>query len=180
MNICVYCSASKNIPLHYKQKAECLGRWIAQNDHTLVYGGATGGLMTSVSEGASACKGEIIGVIPQRIISAGRESGLVTEQHLVATMNERKALLKELADVFVVLPGSYGSLDEMFDVVASGTVGEHRKLLILVNENNFYDYLLLQIQRMKDEGFIPAQENYQCVVVDNVDLCIAHLERLNV
>ncbi len=179
MNICVYCSASNKIPQHYKDGAHALGEWIATSGHTLVYGGATGGLMTAVSEAAMSCQGQVIGIITQGIVSAGRQSEAVTELHCVDNMNERKALLKQYSDVFVALPGSYGTMDELFDVVASGTVGEHCKPMVLVNENGFYDHLISLIERMKSEAFIPQQERYKLTVVDSFDACVHYLEQLS-
>ena len=180
MKICVYCSASNSIPVQYKELARTLGRWIARNGHTLLFGGATGGLMSEVSEGAAECGGAVVGVVPKRILAAGRKSDCVKELHIVDTMNERKALMKSLADVFVVLPGSYGTMDELFDVVASGTVGEHKKPLVMVNYNGFYDLLLKQVEHMRLEGFIPQMENYKPLVCVDIESCIELLKSLNI
>lgn len=175
MNIAVYCSSSNHIPESYKNSAYALGQWIADSGNTLIFGGATGGLMTSVSEGASASGGKITGIIPQAVIKMNRQSALCTELISVETMSDRKATMKELADVFVVLPGSYGTLDEMFDVIAAAIVGEHKKQLIVVNENGFYDDLMRQIERMIDEKFIPVV-NYKPLIVSNISDCILHLK----
>ncbi len=175
MNIAVYCSSSNHIAENYKQSAYRLGEWIAESGNVLVFGGATGGLMTSVSEGVASGKGQIVGVIPQAVIKMNRQNPLCSELITVESMSERKAKMKEVADIFVVLPGSYGTLDEMFDVTASAIVGEHKKPLIVVNENGFYDDLLMLIARMRLEKFIPV-ENYKPVVVDNIDGCIASLK----
>ncbi len=180
MKICVYCSASNSIPVQYKELARTLGHWIASNGHTLLFGGATGGLMSEVSEGAAACGGAVVGVVPKRILAAGRKSDCVTELHVVDTMNERKALMKLLADVFVVLPGSYGTLDELFDVVASGTVGEHKKPLIILNYNHFYDKLSEQIGRMRAEAFIPQEESYKPLIFNDMKSCTEFLKSLNI
>lgn len=175
MNIAVYCSSSNHIPENYKNSAYVLGQWMAESGNTLVFGGATGGLMTSISEGASASGGKITGIIPQAVIRMNRQSALCTELITVETMSERKAKMQELADVFVVLPGSYGTLDEMFDVMAAAIVGEHKKQLIVVNENGFYDDLMRQIERMIDEKFIPVV-NYKPLIVSNISDCILHLK----
>lgn len=175
MNIAVYCSSSNHIPESYKNSAYALGQWIADSGNTLIFGGATGGLMTSVSEGASASGGKITGIIPQAVIKMNRQSALCTELITVETMSDRKATMKEMADVFVVLPGSYGTLDEMFDVIAAAIVGEHKKQLIVVNENGFYDDLMRQIERMIDEKFIPVV-NYKPLIVSNISDCILHLK----
>ncbi len=157
MNIAVYCSSSNHIAQNYLDTAFELGVWIAQNGHLLVFGGATGGSMSAVSEGAAAENGQIIGVIPEAVERMGRVNQLCTELVAVKTMGERKELMKERSDVFVILPGSYGTLDELFDVLAAGIVGEHKKPVIILNENGFYDDLLKQTDRMRAEMFIPVE-----------------------
>jgi uncharacterized protein (TIGR00730 family) len=178
MNIAVYCSSSNQIAESYKAPAYQLGAWIAQNSHTLVFGGATGGLMTSVSEGAACNKGKITGVIPQAVIAMRRQSTVCTELIVVDSMNERKAIMKNVADVFVILPGSYGTLDELFDVIASGVVGEHKKPVIIVNQEGFYNDLIQLSLKMKDKKFIPV-ENYAPVWVNDIDECIAALSNFS-
>jgi len=170
MNIAVFCSSSNHIANSYKQVGFRLGEMIAESGNTLVYGGATGGLMDSVSEGAASKNGQIIGVIPHAVIRMNRQSSLPTQLITVETMSERKATMKELSDIFVVLPGSYGTLDEMMDIVTSAIVGEHKKPLILVNQDGFYNPFLGQIELMRNEMFIPV-ENYKPIVVEDIDSC---------
>ena len=172
MNICVFCSSSNNIAGRYKQAAFQLGELIAGSGNKLVYGGATGGLMDAVAEGAKSKEGEIIGVIAQAIIKMKRISLLPTELIQVETMSERKALMKTMSDAFIVLPGSYGTLDEMLDIVASGVVREHKKPLILVNQDGFYDQFILQIETMRNEMFIPAVEKYKPFIVQDIYQCM--------
>jgi cytokinin riboside 5'-monophosphate phosphoribohydrolase len=172
MNIAVFCSSSNHINNRYKKEAFRLGEMIAESRNTLVYGGATGGLMDSVAEGAQCKNGLIIGVIPQAVIKMNRQSSLPTQLITVETMSERKALMKELSDVFIVLPGSYGTLDEMLDIIASGVVGEHKKPLIIVNQDGFYDQFLSQIDLMRNEMFIPSEENYKPLVASDLNKCL--------
>lgn len=172
MNIAVFCSSSNNIDDHYKQAAFHLGELIAESGNTLVYGGATGGLMDAVAEGANSRKGEIIGIIAEAIIKMNRKSSLPTELIIVDSLSDRKARMKEISDIFVVLPGSYGTLDEMLDIVASGVVGEHKKPLILVNQDNFYDQFLNQINQMRKESFIPVEEKYKPLIAQDVNHCM--------
>jgi uncharacterized protein (TIGR00730 family) len=172
MNIAVFCSSSNHIAERYKQTAFLLGELVAESGNTLVYGGATGGLMDSVAEGAQNKKGKIIGVIAQAIIKMNRLSLLPTELIVVDTMSERKEKMKAISDVFVVLPGSYGTLDEMLDIIASGIVCEHKKPLILVNDGDFYAQLLNQINYMRSEFFIPAEEKYKPLIARDVDHCM--------
>ncbi len=172
MNIAVFCSSSNFIDNRYKQEAFQLGEMIAESGNTLVYGGATGGLMDSVAEGAKSKNGRIIGVIPQAVIKMKRQSSLPTQLITVETMSERKAQMKELSDIFVVLPGSYGTLDEMLDIIASGVVGEHKKPLIIINQDGFYNQFLSQIDLMRSESFIPIDEKYKPLISLNIVYCM--------
>ena len=160
MRIAVYCSAKDIIPEEYLRLGDELGRWIAEHGHTLVYGGATGGLMSRTSNAAHDAGGEVIGVVPQRIISAGRLADNCTTLYIVSSMAERKQTMRELADCFVCLPGSYGTLDEMYDVIASGTVGEHHKPIYILNYKGFYEGILREAEDMRTLQFLPKQEAY--------------------
>ena len=131
-----------------------------------------GGLRNPASGPCRVKQGEIIGVISQAIINMNRQSSLPTELITVETLSDRKVQMKTLTDVFVVLPGSYGTLDEMLDIVTSGIVGEHRKPLILVNQGGFYDQFLSQIDVMRSELFIPAEEKYKPLIARDINHCM--------
>ncbi len=176
MKIAVYCSAKDRIPEEYLALGDVLGQWIAEAGHTLVYGGATGGLMTRVSNAAKAAGGIVEGVIPQRIIQAKRMASNCDTLHIVNNMCERKQKMKELSDCFVCLPGSYGTLDEMMDVVASGTVDEHRKPCYVLNYQGFYEGLKQLAQHMRSLAFLPQQEQYAPQFVDSMEELITHLQ----
>ena len=122
-------------------------------------------------EGSLSKKGNMIGVIPQAVIRMNRQSSLPTELITVDTMSDRKAKMKMLSDAFIVLPGSYGTLDEMLDIIASGVVGEHKKPLIIVNQDGFYNLFLQQIDAMRDEHFIPMEEKYKPMIATDYEHC---------
>lgn len=169
MKIAVYCSAKDVIPEEYLWIGDALGKWIGDNGHTLVYGGATGGLMSRTSNAAKSAGAHVIGVIPPRIKAAGRLASNCDELIEVNHMNERKQVMKEISDCFVCLPGSYGTLDEMFDVIASGTVGEHKKPIYILNQNGFYQTLKDLAEHMHSLRFLPKEENYKPHFVDSLD-----------
>ena len=148
---------------------DALGRWLGEHGHTLVYGGATGGLMTRVSDAAKAAGAHVVGVIPPRIKAAGRLATNCDELIEVANMAERKQRMREAADCFICLPGSYGTLDEMMDVLASGTVGEHRKPLYVLNYRGFYDDLKHLSEYMRGLRFLPKEESYKPIYVDSLE-----------
>ena len=177
MRIAVYCSAKDAIPDEYLALGDALGAWIGTQGHTLIYGGATGGLMTRTSDAAKRAGAHVIGVIPPRIKAAGRLATNCDYLIEVNNMSERKQRMRDEADVIVCLPGSYGTLDEMMDVTSSAIVGEHRKPTYVVNYKGFYEPLKQQIELMKRLHFIPEQQSYQPIFVDTIEeLC----ERLKI
>lgn len=169
MRIAVYCSAKDAIPKEYLALGDALGKWLGGNGHTLIYGGATGGLMTRTSEAAKRYGAHVIGVIPPRIKAAGRLATNCDYLLEVSNMSERKQRMRDEADIIVCLPGSYGTLDEMMDVTSSGIVGEHHKPLFVLNYKGFYEPLKQQIELMRGLQFIPEQEAYKPVFVDTMD-----------
>ena len=179
MKIAVYCSAKDAIPEDYLSLGDALGTWIGAQGHTLIYGGATGGLMTRVSEAAKRAGAYIIGVIPPRVIAAGRRAGNCDELIEVRNMSERKQRMRDEAEAIICLPGSYGTLDEMMDATSSAIVGEHHTPTYVVNYKGFYEPLRLQIRHMQDLHFIPEQQSYQPVFVDTLDELYERLAKAN-
>jgi uncharacterized protein (TIGR00730 family) len=108
-----------------------------------------------------------------------RQSALPSQLITVETLSQRKDEMKSLADVFVALPGSFGTLDEALDVITSGIVGEHKKPLILVNQDGFYNHFLEQINLMKTELFIPIDEKYKPIVVEDITQCFENIIQFN-
>ena len=179
MKVTVYCSAKDIIPEEYLALGDALGRWLAEHGHALVYGGATGGLMSRTSNAAKAAGGYVIGVIPPRIISAGRKATNCDDLYRVRTMAERKQAMRDIADIVVCLPGSYGTLDEMMDVISSGIVGEHKKPVFVLNYKGFYEPLKAQIELMRSLQFIPEQEAYKPIFVNSLDELYEQIQKIN-
>ena len=169
MKIAVYCSAKDTIPEEYLALGDQLGRWLGEHGHALVYGGATGGLMSRTSDAAKAAGARVIGVIPPRIQAAGRLATNCDDLIEVANMSERKQRMRDEADVIICLPGSYGTLDEMMDATSSAIVGEHHKPTYVLNYKGFYEPLKQQIAHMQALNFIPARQSYEPVFVDTLE-----------
>ena len=177
MRIAVYCSAKDAIPEEYLALGDALGRWIGEKGHTLVYGGATGGLMTRVSDAAKAAGAHVVGVIPLRIKAAGRLATNCDFLIEVNNMSERKQRMRDEADVIVCLPGSYGTLDEMMDATSSAIVGEHHKPVYVLNHKGFYEPLKAQIALMKELRFIPEDEFYRPCFVSSLEELYNEIEK---
>jgi uncharacterized protein (TIGR00730 family) len=162
--VAVYCgSADGNNPV-FRAEATALGKAIAAAGMGLVYGGANVGLMGAVADAALAGGAEVIGVLPE--VLAGKEiahTGL-TALEMVPTMHERKARMAELADAFLVLPGGYGTLDELMEAVTWAQLGLHAKLCILINTAGYWNGLLAFLDSTVAAGFLKA-ENRQLLIV---------------
>ena len=177
MKVAVYCSAKDAIPEEYLALGDALGTWLGENGHVLVYGGATGGLMSRVSDAAKSAGGYVIGVIPPRIVACGRKADNCDELYRVRCMSERKQAMRDIADVIVCLPGSYGTLDEMMDATSSAIVGEHHKPTYVLNYKGFYEPLKQQIELMRTLHFIPEQEAYKPVFVNSLEELFEKIEK---
>lgn len=176
MKIAVYCSAKDAIPEEYLHLGDALGQWLGEHGHALVYGGATGGLMSRTSNAAKAAGAYVIGVIPPRIKAAGRLASHCDELIEVANMSERKQTMRDQAEVIVCLPGSYGTLDEMMDATSAAIVGEHHKPTYIINYKGFYEPLKQQIAVMERLHFIPEQQSYKPVFVDSLEELYEQIE----
>jgi len=155
--VCVFCASAAGASPAYLDSATQLGRRIAERGHGLVYGGATVGAMGAVADAALAAGGEVVGVIPEVIREREIDHKGLTQQHVVGTMHERKAMLAARADAFVALPGGYGTMDEFIEILTWAQLRIHAKPCVLVNVNGFWDGLLAFLDTCVAEGMILAE-----------------------
>ena len=175
MKIGIFCSSSDNIATVYYEQTAHLGEWIGKQKHAIVYGGTTQGLMECIAQNVKRAGGETIGVLPRTMYENGLGSPLIDRLIITKDLTERKDKMVEIADVFVALPGGFGTLDEIFHVVAGGQVGYHNKSLLLFNQNNFYQSLIQQIEQIFLERFTPIGYKGKIIVVNTTDECINEL-----
>ena len=159
----IFCSASEVIDPIYFEKTRELGVWMGQNRKTLVYGGANLGLMECVAQSAKENGAFIMGVVPTKLEERGAVSDLLDVTFRVDNLSERKDTILRESDVLVALPGGVGTLDEVFHVVASASIGYHHKKVIFYNVNGFWQDLLDFLVSMKGKGFArcPLENFYQ-------------------
>lgn len=163
--ICVYCGSNPgNDPAH-RVAAYRLGELLAREGLGLVYGGGNVGLMGAVADGALACGGEVIGVIPRSLLEKELGHGGLTELHVVDTMHERKQMMVDLSDGFIALPGGFGTLDELFETLTWLQLAFHSKPVALLNEGGFFDGLVAFVNHMSQGGFL-RREHAECLLVD--------------
>lgn len=167
--IVVYCGSSFGTDPVYREQAYATGVELARLDIGLVYGGARVGLMGAVADGALAHGGEVIGVLPRFL--SGKELGHagLTDLILVDTMHERKLKMHELSDGVISLPGGFGTLEELFEMVTWGQLGLHKKPVGLLNVAGFYDELLSFVQTMVDKGFLKEANQQMLLSADTIE-----------
>ena len=164
--IAVYCGSNKGARPEYTAAAEQLGALIAREKIELVYGGGCLGLMGTVADAALKNGGHVIGVIPEKLVIKEVVHEKLPDLRVVKTMHERKALMAELSDGFIALPGGYGTFEEFFEVLAWSQLGWHRKPFGLLNIDGFYNHLMAFLDHTAQEGFIRPQHR-ELVLVEN-------------
>lgn len=163
--IAIFCGANVGSNPIYATTATQLANLFADSNITLVYGGANIGLMGILADQVLTRGGKAIGVIPQSLVDVEIAHKNLTELHVVHTMHERKALMAELADGFIMLPGGPGSLDEFFEMYTWAQLGYHKKPCGLLNVNGYYDHLLKYLDHAVTEGFL-KQSQRDMIIVD--------------
>ncbi len=154
MKICVFCSANQQIDPAFFSMTEELGTWAANNGHSIVYGGVNQGLMECLAKAAKAAGGSTIGVVPRIVEKSGRLSDYVDIDIPCDDLTDRKQLMMDQSDVFIALPGGIGTIDELFTVAASATIGYHEKLVILYNMKGFWSPLIAMLDDLQVKGMI--------------------------
>ena len=174
--VCVFCGSSPGARPAYRESADALGRALATQGRTLVYGGGNVGLMGVVADAALGSGGRVIGVMPQHLIDREIAHAGLTELRTVASMHERKQLMADLADTFVLLPGGLGSLEEFFEVWTWGQLGLHRKPYGLLNVDGYFDPLLTFLDHAVAERFVRPMHRSLLLVDDDPERLLARLD----
>jgi hypothetical protein len=153
-SICVYCGSSQGNKPHYQEKAKKLGTILARKDLTLVYGGGKHGLMGMVADAVLGMGGRAVGVIPENLKNKDLAHPGLNELHVVKGMHERKAKMVSLSDAFIALPGGFGTLDEILEVITWNQLGIQSKPIGFLNVDGYYDILFKFMEKGEKEGFI--------------------------
>lgn len=167
--VCLFCGANAGTRPAYVAAARALGRLLARERVTLVYGGGSVGLMNEAAEAVLAAQGAIIGVITQQLMAREIGHSGLSELHVVRTMHERKALMAKLSDAFVALPGGYGTFDELCEMLTWNQLGIHAKPVVLVNVDGYFDGFLAQLDRSLADGLLRPENRQLLVVVDDAE-----------
>ena len=171
-SICVYCgSAAGNSPA-FHQAARALAHQLVSHELELVYGGGGVGLMQMIADEVLKLGGHVTGVIPKALMEREVGHGNLSKLHVVSNMHERKALMAELSDGFIALPGGIGTMEELFEMFTWLQLGFHHKPLGLLNVNGFYDHLLQFLEHAVLSGFLKPEHNALLIKENDPSLLI--------
>jgi hypothetical protein len=155
--VCVFCGSNKGVRAEYVSAAKAMGQALVKRNIGLVYGGGNVGLMGVIADAMLAEGGEVIGVIPQALVAREVAHQNLTEQRIVGTMHERKALMAELSDAFIAMPGGMGTFDEFCEILTWAQLGIHQKPCGVLNVENYFTPLLTMFEHAMNEGFLRAE-----------------------
>lgn len=167
--ICVFCGAQNAVPAEHLEIGRVMGETMAKAGKTLVYGGGDCGVMGAVANAALAAGGEVIGVFPHSLREIEKEHTGLTEIHVVDSMHERKQLMYNKSDAFVIFPGGCGTMDEYFEILTWRQLKHHNKPIVIFNHNGYWDHLIKLMDHMIESGFARAETRDIYEVVDDFE-----------
>jgi len=177
--LCVYCGSSPGRNQAYLAAADQLAAVMVAADITLVYGGASIGIMGRLADSVLAAGGEVIGVIPAALAHKEVAHPRLTELHVTDSMHERKMKMAELADAFIALPGGIGTLEELFEIWTWAQLGIHAKPCGLLNAEGYFDALIAFLDHMAEQQFVKPEHRAMLLVESNpgtlIELCVSYL-----
>jgi uncharacterized protein (TIGR00730 family) len=176
--VCVFCGANAGRREEYRSAARLLAGALARRGLGLVYGGGNVGLMGTLADEMLQAGGEVIGVIPRRLVDREVAHRGLTELRIVDTMHQRKAMMNDLSDAFIALPGGYGTLEEFFEILTWSQLGIHRKPSGLLNVLGYYDSLLAMLDHAVTEQFLLPANRKLVVAETDPELLLRRLDSL--
>lgn len=175
-NICIFCGASLGNNSAYQIFAQQLGECIAKQGRTLIYGGGNKGLMGVIANAVLNNGGEVIGIIPERLVQAETAHRGITRLEIVANMHERKARMAELADGFIAMPGGTGTVEEMFEVWTAAQIGYHTKPVALYDVMGFWQPMVSFLKHSVQEGFIRESFFNTLIIAEDSNAILASMD----
>lgn len=175
--VCVYAGSRVGLRPEYADAARALGREIAGRRIGVVYGGAGVGMMGALADAALEMGGKVIGVAPRRAFPDEVTHANLSELRLVGSMHRRKAVMTDLSDAFIALPGGFGTLDELFEAITWAQIGLHQKPIGLLNVAGYYDTLMAFVEHACAEGFIEPEHRSILIIEDDPAALLDQLEQ---
>lgn len=175
-SVAVFCGSRSGKNLLFAKHANKIGELLAQYNIQLIYGGGRNGLMGIVADAVLKNNGKAVGVIPSLLSEKEHQHDSLTKLHVVETMHERKKIMYELSDAAIVLPGGYGTLDEMFEMITWNQLNIHNKKIVLMNSDGYYDNLIAHLNNMQSENFLYNDWKESLVIVKDPQALISLID----
>lgn len=169
MNIGIFCGSRLGSHSQYAEDAKILAQLMTQQQHQLIYGGGSVGLMGVIADEMIKYGGKVIGVLPRFFNAEAVGHNQISEMILVDNMSERKMKMASISEAFIALPGGFGTLDELFEMLTLSQLQIHEKPVGLLNTNNFFEPLILQLKKMVSDGFL-FDKHYNMLIIDSSPL----------
>jgi len=173
--VCVFCGSNKGIRESYATATVALAQTLAERNIGLVYGGGNVGLMGVLADAALEAGAEVIGVIPRFLVEKEVAHKNLTEMRVVASMHERKALMAELSDAFIALPGGYGTFDEFCEILTWAQLGLHHKPCGILNADGYYDSFLKMLEHAEAEEFLKPEHRRMIIAAPEAGVLVDQL-----
>jgi uncharacterized protein (TIGR00730 family) len=175
--VCVFCGSNPGLRADYRGTAQGLAVALARHGSGLVYGGGKVGLMGHIADAMLLAGGEVIGVIPRALRDKEVAHQGITELHVVDTMHQRKAMMNQMSDAFIALPGGFGTLDEFFEILTWSQLGIHAKPCGLLNVAGYYDSLLAMLDHAVAEGFLRPAHRHLVIAENDADILLQRMSK---
>lgn len=174
-SLAVFCGSKNGTNPLYTEHAGLLGKLMAAHNITLIYGGGSAGIMGTIADSVMENKGKVIGIIPKVLVEWERQHGNITELIVCDDMHARKKNLYSLCDAALILPGGFGTLDELFEILTWNQLSIHDKPIFILNSGGYYDHLIKHIQHMRDEKFLYEEAEKRITVLNEPGELVMYL-----
>lgn len=176
-SIAVFCGSQSGQSTKFESDAIALGRLLAEQQVTVIYGGGNKGLMAAVANASMQAGGNVIGVIPDVLTRIERQHTGISELIVVDSMHTRKGMMYDKCDAAIILPGGFGTLDELFEMLTWNQLNIHNKHLFILNSDGFYEHLMAHIRHMYQSGFLYSNPEEKISLLERVDDLLPFLSR---
>jgi uncharacterized protein (TIGR00730 family) len=174
-SLAVFCGSKNGANPLFMQHAVELGKLLAKNNITLIYGGANIGIMGAIADATMHNGGKVVGIIPKVLVDWERKHEEITELIVTENMHDRKKIIYDRCDAVLVLPGGFGTLDELFETITWNQLSIHEKHVFILNSAGFYKYLIQHIEQMKEEHFLYGESIKRITVINEPAELAAYL-----
>lgn len=174
-SLAVFCGSKNGVDAAYVKHAEELGQLMAMNNIKMIYGGGRNGLMGVIADAVMKHEGKVTGIIPHLLIEWETQHEQITELIIADDMHVRKKKMYELCDAAIILPGGFGTLDELFEMLTWNQLSIHDKRIFILNSSGFFDHLLAHIDKLEQEGFLYESAKERITIIDNPSQLVKYL-----